>query len=191
LLPLGLLAFDFYRGALGANPLEFFLRASGVLTLLFVVVTLSVTPLRKIFGWNGLIKYRRMLGLYAFFYGCVHLITYSIFDKSLEMQEIVRDVIQRPFIAVGMAALLLMVPLAATSTNGMIKRLGGKNWSKLHKLTYAVPVLGVIHFWMIVKSDVFYPALFAVAVALVLGYRLFSRSRAKIDAVKKPEPLQG
>jgi methionine sulfoxide reductase heme-binding subunit len=191
LLPLGLLAFDFYRGALGANPLEFFLRASGVLTLLFVVVTLSVTPLRKIFGWNGLIKYRRMLGLYAFFYGCVHLITYSIFDKSLEMQEIVRDVIQRPFIAVGMAALLLMVPLAATSTNGMIKRLGGKNWSKLHKLTYAVPVLGVIHFWMIVKSDVFYPALFAVAVALVLGYRLFSRSRSKIDAVKKPEPLQG
>jgi sulfoxide reductase heme-binding subunit YedZ len=107
------------------------------------------------------------------------------------MQEIVRDVIQRPFIAVGMAALLLMVPLAATSTNGMIKRLGGKNWSKLHKLTYAVPVLGVIHFWMIVKSDVFYPALFAVAVALVLGYRLFSRSRSKIDAVKKPEPLQG
>jgi sulfoxide reductase heme-binding subunit YedZ len=191
LLPLGLLAFDFYRGALGANPLEFFLRASGVLTLLFVVVPLSVTPLRKIFGWNGLIKYRRMLGLYAFFYGCVHLITYSIFDKSLEMQEIVRDVIQRPFIAVGMAALLLMVPLAATSTNGMIKRLGGKNWSKLHKLTYAVPVLGVIHFWMIVKSDVFYPALFAVAVALVLGYRLFSRSRSKIDAVKKPEPLQG
>jgi sulfoxide reductase heme-binding subunit YedZ len=191
LLPLGLLACDFYRGALGANPLEFFLRASGVLTLLFVVVTLSVTPLRKIFGWNGLIKYRRMLGLYAFFYGCVHLITYSIFDKSLEMQEIVRDVIQRPFIAVGMAALLLMVPLAATSTNGMIKRLGGKNWSKLHKLTYAVPVLGVIHFWMIVKSDVFYPALFAVAVALVLGYRLFSRSRSKIDAVKKPEPLQG
>jgi sulfoxide reductase heme-binding subunit YedZ len=132
-----------------------------------------------------------MLGLYAFFYGCIHLVTYSIFDKSLELQEIVRDVIQRPFIAVGMAALLLMIPLAATSTNGMIKRLGGKNWSKLHKLTYAVPVLGVIHFWMIVKSDVFYPALFAVAVALVLGYRLFSRSRSKIDAVKEPEPLQG
>ena len=98
-----------------------------------------------------------MLGLFAFFYGCLHLVTYSIFDKSLGVAAIVGDVAQRPFIAVGMAAFLMMVPLAVTSTNGMVKRLGGKNWARLHKLTYVAAILGVIHFWMIVKSDIFYP----------------------------------
>lgn len=186
LLPLVLLAYDGSRDQLGANPLEFFLRTTGVLTLTFVVVTLAITPLRKVFGWNGLIKYRRMLGLYAFFYGCVHLTTYSVFDKSLDVPAIVADVIQRPFIAIGMSALLLMVPLAVTSTNGMVKRLGGKRWSNLHKLTYVVAVLGVTHFWMIVKSDVFYPALFALAVAALLGYRLWGKLRARAVMSKGP-----
>ena len=190
LLPLGLLAYDGSRGNLGANPLEFFLRTTGVSTLSFVVLTLSVSPLRKIFGWNGLIKYRRMLGLYAFFYGCVHLATYSVFDKSLDVPAIVADVIQRPFIAVGMTALLMMLPLAVTSTNGMVKRLGGKRWSKLHKLTYVVVVLGVVHFWMIVKSDVFYPAAFALVAALLLGYRLFDKFRPKPAAIKKAIPAK-
>jgi len=185
ILPLAFLAYDGTRGQLGANPLEFFLRASGVLTLVFVLITLSVTPLRKIFGWNGLVKYRRMIGLYGFFYGCIHLITYSIFDKGLDLTEIVEDVVLRPFIAIGMLALVIMVPLAVTSTNGMIKRLGGKNWSRLHKLTYAVAVLGVIHFWMIVKSDIFYPAVFAVIVVLLLGFRLIQNFRVKPAAAKK------
>ena len=185
LLPLALLAFDGSRGNLGANPLEFFLRTTGVLTLTFVALTLAVSPLRKVFGWNGLIKYRRMLGLYAFFYGCIHLTTYSVFDKSLDVPAIIADVIQRPFIAVGMAALLLMFPLAVTSTNGMVKRLGGKRWSRLHKLTYAVAVLGVIHFWMIVKSDVFYPAIFALVMAVLLGYRLYDKFRPKAAVAKK------
>jgi sulfoxide reductase heme-binding subunit YedZ len=136
------------------------------------LITLAVTPLRKIFGWNSLIKYRRMLGLFAFFYGCCHLVTYSIFDKSLGFAAIVADVIQRPFIAVGMVAFAMLIPLAITSTNKMVKRLGGKNWARLHKLTYIAPILGVIHFWMIVKSDIFYPALFGLALAASLLIRL-------------------
>lgn len=174
LIPLAFLLFDWYRGELGANPIEFFLRTAGVLTLIFVLLTLSVTPLRKIFGWNGLIKYRRMLGLYAFFYALIHLVTYSIFDKSLDLSAIVGDVWQRPFILVGILAFTMLVPLAVTSTNGWVKRLGGKNWARLHKLSYVIAILGVIHFWMIVKSDVFYPALFGVAVAVLLGYRVIA-----------------
>ncbi len=174
LVPLGLLGWDAARGNLGANPVEFFLRTTGVLTLVFLLITLSVTPLRKYFGWNNLVKFRRMLGLYAFFYGVLHLVTYSIFDKALSFAAIVWDVWQRPFIAVGMLAFFLLIPLGVTSTNGMIKRLGGKNWARLHKLTYPVAVLGVIHFWMIVKSDVFYPALFGIALAVLLFYRIYN-----------------
>lgn len=177
LIPLTFLAYDGWRGQLGANPIEFFLRTAGVMTLVFLLITLAVTPLRKAFGWNGLIKYRRMLGLYAFFYGCLHLITYSVFDKSLNIPAIVEDVIQRPFIAVGMLAFFLLIPLAVTSTNGWVKRIGGKNWTKLHKLTYLVAILGVIHFWMIVKSDIFYPAMFGLVLAILLGYRIFKNRK--------------
>ena len=180
LIPLAFLGYDGYLGRLGANPLEFFLRTTGVLTLTFVLITLSVTPLRKIFGWNALIKYRRMLGLYAFFYALLHLITYSIFDKSLDVKAIIEDVWQRPFIAIGMLAFTMLVPLAVTSTNGWVKRLGGKNWSRLHKLSYAIAVLGVTHFWMIVKSDVFYPAIFGFVVAVLLGYRLIANRKASL-----------
>ena len=109
MIPLAYLAYDGYRGQLGANPLEFFLRTTGVLALTFVLITLSVTPLRRIFGWNALIKYRRMLGLYAFFYALIHLITYSIFDKSLDLKAIVFDVWQRPFIAFGMMAFAIIL----------------------------------------------------------------------------------
>ena len=174
LVPLFLLGYDALNGNLGANPIEFFTRTTGVLTLIFLLITLSITPLRKYFGWNELIKFRRMLGLYAFFYGFLHLITYSIFDKSFNIVEIAKDVWQRPFIAVGMLAFFLLIPLAVTSTNAMIKRLGGKNWSKLHKLTYPIAILGVIHFWLIVKSDVFYPFMFALVLAGLLGYRIYT-----------------
>ncbi len=174
LVPLALLAFDAIRGNLGANPVEFFLRTTGVLTLVFLLITLSATPLRKYFGWNNLVKFRRMLGLFAFFYGSLHLVTYSIFDKSLSIPAIISDVWQRPFIAVGMFAFFLLIPLAVTSTNGMIKRLGGKNWARLHKLSYLIAILGVIHFWMIVKSDLFYPALFGMILAVLLFYRIYN-----------------
>jgi sulfoxide reductase heme-binding subunit YedZ len=185
LIPLALLGIDWYRGQLGANPIEFFLRTTGVLTLIFVMITLAVTPLRRFFGWNSLIKYRRMLGLYAFFYACVHLVTYSIFDKSLDLSAIAGDGVQRPFIAVGMAAFVMLVPLAATSTNGWVKRLGGKRWAKLQRLTYLIAVFGVIHFWMIVKSDVFYPAIFGAVGAALLGIRVYWKFKTSTAAVKR------
>ena len=187
LIPLALLTYDGWRGQLGANPIEFFLRTTGVLTLVFLIVTLAVTPLRKTFGWNPLVKYRRMLGLFAFFYGFLHLTTYSVFDRSLSLPGIVGDVAQRPFIAIGMAAFFLLIPLAITSTNGWVKRIGGKNWAKLHKLTYVAAILGVIHFWMIVKSDIFYPAVFGVVLAGLLAYRLMNRRRSSVERATPAE----
>jgi sulfoxide reductase heme-binding subunit YedZ len=174
LVPLALLGWDAWFGKIGANPVEFFLRTTGVLTLVFLLVILSITPLRRYYGWNQLIKFRRMIGLYSFFYGFLHLITYSIFDKNLSVSAIVGDVWERPFIAIGMLSFFLLIPLAVTSTNGMIKRLGGKNWQKLHRLTYLAAIGGVAHFWMIVKSDVFYPLLFGLVLAGLLGYRIFA-----------------
>ena len=174
LVPLFLLAWDGLRGNLGANPIEFFIRTTGVLTLVFLLVSLLVTPLRKYTGWNNLIKFRRMLGLYAFFYGALHFITYVGFDRSLSFTGTIADIVQRPFIAVGMIAFFLLIPLAATSTNKMIKRLGGKNWARLHKLTYVVAILGVIHFYMIVKSDATYPIFFALILGALLAYRINS-----------------
>lgn len=173
LVPLALLGWDAIYGKLGANPIEFFLRTTGVLTLLFLLITLSVTPLRKNFGWNNLIKFRRMLGLFAFFYGFLHLITYSIFDKSLRVSAIASDVWQRPFIAVGMLAFFILIPLGVTSTNSMVKRLGGKNWARLHKLSYVAAILGVVHFWMIVKSDTFYPFVFGLILAGFFADRIY------------------
>lgn len=173
LVPLILLLRDAYFGRLGANPVEFFLRTTGILTLVFLLITLAVTPLRKIFGWNSLVKFRRMLGLFTFFYGFLHLLTYSVFDKGLSIPAIIGDTFQRPFILVGMLAFLLMIPLAATSTNKTIKRMGGKNWQKLHRLTYPIAILGIVHFWWIQKSDYTYPFLFGLVLAFLLGYRIY------------------
>ncbi len=183
LVPLALLAWDALSNSLGANPIEFFLRTTGVCTLTFLLITLAITPLRKILGLNGLIRFRRTLGLYTFFYGCLHLATYSIFDKSLDIVSIVDDVWQRPFIALGMLALILMVPLAVTSTNAMIKRLGGKRWQRIHRLSYVIAVLGVAHFYLIQKSDVSYPVFYGFVLAMLLGYRIYSMYELK----KKPD----
>lgn len=180
LIPLALLAYDGFRGQLGANPVEFFIRTTGVLTLTFLLITLAVTPLRKLLNWNEAIKYRRMLGLFAFFYGCLHLSSYLIFDRGLSLKSTVADVVERPFITVGMAAYLMMVPLAVTSTNGMVKRLGGKRWQRLHRLIYLIAPLGAIHFYMLVKSDVFYPAIFGLVAAVLLIYRIYARQQKKI-----------
>lgn len=183
-IPLAFIGLDAWNGKLGANPLEFLLRATGVLTLIFLLSALAVTPLRKIFGWNGLIKYRRMIGLTAFFYGCVHLITYSFFDKGLDVPLIASDIIQRPFIAIGITAFLILVPLAITSTNGWVKRIGGKNWARLQRLAYVAAILGVIHFWMIVKSDIFYPAIFALSLLILFVIRFYysNHGRKKVPA---------
>jgi sulfoxide reductase heme-binding subunit YedZ len=182
LVPLALLAWDWRRGQVGANPLDFVTRTTGTLTLVFLVLTLAITPLRKVSGVQWLVRLRRMLGLYAFFYGSLHLLTYVWFDKAFDFGAIVQDVVRRWFILVGMLAFFSMVPLAITSTDKMIKRLGGKRWQKLHRLTYLSATAGVFHFYLLVKSDIRKPLIFASAVALLLGYRLFVSFSKRLKA---------
>lgn len=175
LVPLVLLLWDLYRKRVGPNPLEFATRTTGMLTLIFLSLTVAVTPLRKIFGINSLVKVRRMLGLFAFFYGSLHLLTYVWFDRLFNLISVGQDVVRRPFILAGMTAFVLMVPLAITSTNKMIKRLGGKQWARLHRLVYLAAIAGVVHFWMLVKSDTRLPLTFGFILLFLLGYRLFAR----------------
>jgi len=172
LVPLTLMLWDWYHKRVGANPLEFVTRTTGMLTLVFLLISLAVTPLRKITGANWLVKFRRMLGLYAFFYGFLHLLTYIWFDRGFNLKSVPADIVKRPFITIGMTAFFLMVPLAITSTNKMVKRLGGKRWNRLHKLVYLAGIAGVLHYWLLVKSDVRLPLTFAFILALLLGYRL-------------------
>jgi sulfoxide reductase heme-binding subunit YedZ len=175
LVPLGLLLWDVYHKRVGPNPPEFMTRTTGMLTLVFLMTTLALTPARKITGWNNIIKFRRMLGLFAFFYGFLHLLTYVWFDRYFNLRSIPRDVISRPFIAFGMTAFLLMLPLAITSTNKMVKRLGGKGWRRLHSLVYVAGIAGALHFWFFVKSDTRLPLTFAFILLLLLAHRLFVR----------------
>src|ERR671927_1323822 len=175
LVPLVLLLSDLYRKRVGPNPLQFATTTTGMLTLIFLSLTVAVTPLRKVFGVNSLVKVRRMLGLFAFFYGALHLLTYVWFDRLFNLLSVGQDVIKRPFILAGMTAFLLMVPLAITSTNKMVKRLGGKSWARLHRLVYFAAIAGVVHFWMLVKSDTRLPLTFGFIVLFLLGYRLFAK----------------
>jgi sulfoxide reductase heme-binding subunit YedZ len=172
LIPLVLLLWDLYHKRVGPNPLEFATRTTGMFTLVFLCLTLAVTPLRKIFRVNSLVKVRRMLGLFAFFYGSLHLLTYIWFDRQFHLLSTLEDIGRRPFILAGMTAFVLMVPLAITSTNRMVKRLGGKRWARLHRLSYLAAVAGVVHFWMLVKSDTSLPFTFAFIVLFLLGYRV-------------------
>lgn len=164
-----------YPDWLGANPAEYITRSSGDWTLRFLLLTLAVTPLRKLTGWHTLARFRRMLGLYAFFYGMLHLSSYLTFDHAFDLTAIAKDILKRPFITVGFAALVLMLPLAVTSTNKMVRRLGAKRWMALHRLVYLIAPLGVLHFWWMVKKDVTEPALYAAVLAVLLGYRLAAR----------------
>jgi sulfoxide reductase heme-binding subunit YedZ len=175
LIPLALLLWDVSRQRVGPNPLEFATRTTGMLTLIFLCLTLAVTPLRRIFGINSLVKFRRMLGLFAFFYGSLHLLTYIWFDRWFNLLSTAEDVVQRPFILAGMTAFILMVPLAITSTNRMVKRLGGKTWARLHRLAYLAAIAGVVHFWMLVKSDTRLPLTFAFILLILLGYRVLQK----------------
>ena len=171
-VPLVLLLWDVARGRAGANPTEFITRTTGMLTLIFLLVALAVTPLRRVTGANWIVKFRRMLGLFAFIYGALHLITYVAFDRFFNLLSVPADIFKRPFIAIGMTAFVLMIPLAITSTNEMVKRLGGKTWGRLHRVVYLAGVAGVLHYWMLVKSDTRLPRTFAFVLAVLLGYRL-------------------
>jgi methionine sulfoxide reductase heme-binding subunit len=174
-VPLTLLLWDWSRNQLGANPLEYVTHTTGTLTLLFLLLSLAVTPLRKSLGLPWLIQWRRMLGLFAFFYGCLHLLAYTWFDKFFVFGAIVQDVLKRPYIAIGMLGWLVLLPLAITSTNAMVKRLGGKRWNRLHRLAYVAAVAGVVHYYLLVKADVRKPVLFSAVLALLLVYRLANK----------------
>ncbi|MCS7079989.1 MAG: sulfoxide reductase heme-binding subunit YedZ [Chloracidobacterium sp.] len=171
LLPLALCSWDGAAGRLGANPLEFILRLTGMLSLVFLTLTLMVTPIVMWFGPAWLIRLRRTLGLFAFFYAALHLVCYLWFDKMFDLAAVSVDVLQRPFIFFGMLSFVVMVPLAVTSTNRMIKRLGARRWKRLHRLTYIAAVAGVAHFYLFVKADTTLP----VAFAAVVGWLLASR----------------
>ena len=166
---------DILRGTriLGSNPIKEGEHFLGEWTLRFLVLTLMITPLRQLLKWNWLAKHRRTLGLFAFGYGVMHWLVYILLDIQLDMDEMVTDVIKRPYILIGSLGLLLMLPLALTSTKKMIARLGGKRWNRLHKLVYAASVAGVIHFWMSVKADISGPLTFAAIFAVLFAYRLW------------------
>lgn len=169
------LASDILRGTrvFGSNPVKEGEHFLGEWTLRFLVMTLLVTPLRQTFKWNWLARHRRTLGLFAFSYGVMHWLVYILLDIQLDVQEMLTDIVKRPYILVGSLALLLMTPLALTSTKKMIARLGGRRWNNLHKLIYVSAVLGVIHFWMSVKADIQRPLLFATIFAALFSYRLW------------------
>lgn len=154
------------------NPIEFITRSTGTWTLSFLLITLGVTPLRRLSGWNPLIRLRRMLGLFAFFYASLHFLTYVWLDQFFDWPHILRDIGKRPFVTLGFAAFVLLIPLAATSTDGMLKRLK-KNWGRLHRLVYPIAVLGVTHYWWLVKKDVSQPLIYAAVLAMLLGLRVW------------------
>jgi len=176
-------AFSIAGQSLGANPIEELLHALGRWGLKILLLTLAITPLRRWTGWNWLIRFRRMLGLFAFFYIVLHFLVYAILDQGLDIEAIVEDVIKRPYITLGMAGLLMLIPLAVTSTKGMMRRLG-KRWQKLHRLVYAIAVVAVWHFYWQVKLDTLEPILYALVLAGLLGVRVYfawvSQRRAPI-----------
>jgi methionine sulfoxide reductase heme-binding subunit len=197
LVPAGLLLWDVYTGNLSANPLSDITNETGVWTLRFLCITLAITPLRRLSGWNFVIRFRRMTGLFAFFYGTVHLMIYIGLDRypGVDLSagivaaatlrnvaaSIGQDIYKRPFITVGFSAWLSMLPLALTSTAGSIRRLGGKRWNALHRLVYLSASLGVLHYWWLVKADVRRPIIYGVVVALLLGFRVYwSRIRTSV-----------
>jgi sulfoxide reductase heme-binding subunit YedZ len=178
-------------GGLGANPIELITRSTGTWTLVFLVASLAVTPLRRATGLNALIRVRRMLGLFAFFYGALHFTTYLWFDQWFDPDAIVRDVIRRPFVTMGVLAFALMIPLAATSTDAMVRRLG-RRWSRLHRLVYAVAVAAVLHYaWHKAgKNDYSEVAWYAAAVALLLGWRVVDHWRTARRARRVAAPVR-
>lgn len=172
LVPAGILVWRAFTGGLGANPLEELTHKTGDWTIYFLLITLSVTPLRKLLRQPNLIRFRRMLGLFAFFYVCLHFLTYIVFDHFFDVSEMIKDVAQRPFITAGFTGFVLLIPLAITSTTGWIRRLGGKRWQMLHRLIYITAAAGVIHYYWLVKSDVTMPVRLGAILAFLLICRL-------------------
>lgn len=171
LLPVTCYTFWFFTDSLGANPIEAVTRRTGDWALRILLITLAISPFRRLTGWNRLAQYRRMLGLFAFFYGCVHLSLYIVLDKFFDFREILDDVIKRPFITAGFTSFILLLPLVITSTHKMIEILQHR-WIQLHRLVYLIAMLAVLHFWWMVKIDTREPAIYAIILAALLGFRL-------------------
>ena len=184
LVPVVSLGVGAWRDSLGANPIETITRSTGLWTLRLVIVTLAVTPLRRLTGWNEVVRVRRMLGLFAFFYGTLHLMTYLWLDQFFDWQAIAKDVVKRPFITAGFSAYVLLVPLAATSTAGMIRRLGGRAWRRLHRLAYVAAALGVVHYWWLVKLDTRPPRNYGLLLGALLAIRVWA-------AIRRRQPARG
>ena len=176
LVPFGQLAFHAYTGDLGVNPIDTITRFTGSWALIFLLGSLSVTPLRRLTGWNELIRLRRTLGLFAFAYAVAHFSTYLVLDHFFDWRAIGKDILKRPYVTVGFTGFVFMVPLALTSTAAMIRRLG-KRWQQLHRLVYFAAIAGVIHFYWLVKADIRRPAQYGFVLAALLGFRIFARWR--------------
>ena len=174
LLPALYYGWGIWQDQLGANPLEAVIRGLGDWALRILLITLLMSPLRRLINWAQALRLRRMLGLYAYFYVVLHLLGYLWFDQFFDWEEIWFDILERPFITIGMVSVILLTPLAITSTKGMIRRMG-KNWKRLHSLVYLTSVLAIIHFWWMVKLDVTEPAIYSVLLAILLGERLYRK----------------
>jgi len=184
LVPLGKVTLEVFGIAgfsLGANPIEELIHRFGKWGLNFLLITLAVTPLRRLTGLNWLLRFRRMLGLFAFFYVLMHFLTYAGLDQRFSLKYIIEDIIERPYITIGMTGLLLLIPLAVTSTNKMMRRLG-RRWQKLHRLVYVIAILGVWHFWWQLKQDLGEPQIYAAVLAILLCYRLYFRWKRRQPA---------
>lgn len=181
LVPAAALAYGFFTNDLTANPIDYITDTTGYTAITLLMVSLTVTPLRRLTGRNELIKLRRMLGLLAFFYACLHFSTWLVLDWFFDFESMAADVVERPFITMGMATFLLLIPLAATSTAGMIRRLG-RRWQQLHRLVYVAGLTAVIHFWWVVKADFREPRLFALALSILLGFRAWWMLRARLSS---------
>lgn len=186
LLPVARLVYYFRTDNLGANPIEAITHSTGTWTLVFVLITLSITPLRRLSGMLWMVQYRRMVGLFAFFYGVLHFMTYIWLDQSFDIHSIIKDVYKRPFITAGFTAFVLMIPLALTSTKGSIRRLG-KSWVKLHRLIYVTAIAGVTHYIWLVKKDIRVPLIYAAILTVLLGYRIVIQL---LDRARKNPPVQ-
>lgn len=179
LVPVGGLVWDFITHHLGANPVETLNHRTGIWTLRMLLITLCVTPFRRITGWNIVIRLRRMLGLYTFFYACLHFSTWLVFDHFFDVHEIIKDIVKRPYITVGFTAFVMLIPLAVTSTNKWVKRLGSR-WAKLHQLVYVIATGGILHYLWLVKADVRDPVIYGLILAVLLGYRAWIRRAAML-----------
>jgi sulfoxide reductase heme-binding subunit YedZ len=178
LLPLAWLSYALLTNQLGVNPIEALTRDSGLWALRFLVLTLMITPLKWLTGWNRIVTVRRMLGLYVFFYATIHMLLYLWLDQFFDVQEILKDIIKRPFITIGFFTFSALIPLALTSNNYLTKKLGGKRWKQLHKLTYFIAAASCVHFYMLVKADKLEPIVYSLIVFALLAirfYRSFNR----------------